>query len=171
MVFQTERLVVKKIEEIHRNEFVELLTAEEIISAIPQEKPSEENVEMKFQIALSFDGDIVGNEISLLGVFEKNKNELIGLAGFLTNDEEERELGYRFRKDFWGKGYASEITKEMINHSFSLLKFEKITADVWVENIPSNKVLNKFLKPVKEFHNEKDNCTDRRYELLKKDWQ
>ncbi|WP_299161603.1 GNAT family N-acetyltransferase [uncultured Tenacibaculum sp.] len=145
MVFQTERLTVKAIEKIHENEFIELLTAEEIINAIPQERPSEENVAMKFQIALSFDGNIKGNSISLLGVFEKNKNELIGLAGFLTNEEEERELGYRFRKDFWGIGYASEITKEMINYSFSVLNFEKITADVWIENIPSNKVLSKFL--------------------------
>lgn len=171
MVFQTERLIVKRIEETHKNEFIELLTAEEIIKAIPQKKPSVDNIAMKFQLALSFDGNIKGSSISLLGVFEKNKNELIGLAGFLTNDDEERELGYRFRKDFWGRGYATEITKEMINYSFTFLNFEKITADVWIENIPSNKVLNKFLKPVKEFYNKKDNCTDRRYELLKKNWK
>lgn len=170
MVFKTERLLVKPIAEVHRKEFVELLTAEEIISAIPQKKPSKENIEMKFQIALSFDGNIEENSISLLGVFEQNKNELIGLAGFLTNNKKERELGYRFRKPFWGKGYASEITKEMINYSFIKLKFEKITADVWVENLASNKVLSKFLKPVEEFYNENDDCTDRRYELLKKDW-
>ena len=170
MVFKTERLIVKPIAEVHRNEFVELLTAEEITSAIPQRKPSKENVEMKFQIALSFNGNIAVNSISLLGIFEQSKNELIGLVGFLTNNKKERELGYRFRKPFWGKGYASEITKEMINYSFTVLKFEKITADVWVENIASNKVLRKFLKPVEEFYNENDECTDRRYELLKSDW-
>jgi RimJ/RimL family protein N-acetyltransferase len=58
----------------------------------------------------------------------------------------------------------------MINYSFNVLKIEKITADVWVNNIPSAKVLSKFLKPVKEFYNKNDDCTDRRYELLKKDW-
>ena len=170
MVFKTERLVVKPIAEVHKNEFIELLTAEEIISAIPQKRPSIENIGMQFQIALSFDGNIAANSISLLGVFEQNKNELIGLAGFLTNNKKERELGYRFRKPFWGKGYASEITKEMINYSFTVLKFEKITADVWVENLASIKVLSKFLNPVEEFYNEDDKCTDRRYELLKNDW-
>ncbi|WP_431166797.1 GNAT family N-acetyltransferase [Tenacibaculum halocynthiae] len=170
MVFQSERLIVKAIQKIHKKEFVELLTAEEIIKAIPQNKPSEDNIENKFQLALSFNGDIVGNSLSLLGVFEKNKEDLIGLIGFLTNEEENRELGYRFRKDFWGRGYATEIAKKMIEYSFNVLKFEKITADVWVENIASNKILAKFFKPVKEFYNEYDNCTDRRYELLKNDW-
>lgn len=170
MIFQTERLIVKPINLSHKDEFIELLTADEIIKAIPQGKPPKEDVEFKFQIALSFDGNILKNKISLLGVFEEGQNELIGLVAFLTNDEGDRELGYRFRKPYWGKGYATEITREMINYSFNVLKLEKITADVWVENLASNKVLRKFLKPVKEFFNEKDNCTDRRYELLKEDW-
>lgn len=170
MVFQTERLIVKAIEEIHRNEFVELITAEEIISAIPQQKPSEEDIETKFQRALSFKGDIKNTSLSILGVFERGKNELIGIVAFLTNNENDRELGYRFRAPYWGKGYATEVAKEMIDYSFSTLELDKITADVWVKNIPSNKVLNKFLKPVKEFYNEYDDCMDRRYELLKKDW-
>ncbi len=170
MIFQTERLIIKSIKSSNKDEFIELITAEEIIKAIPQEKPSEEDIAFKFQRALSFDGDIIKNRISILGVFEKDKTELIGIAAFLTNNEGDKELGYRFRKPFWGKGYATEVAKEMINYSFKVLKLEKITADVWVENVASNKVLSKFLKPVKEFYNENDDCIDRRYELLRKDW-
>jgi len=80
-------------------------------------------------------------------------------------DEGDRELGYRFRVEYWGKGYGTEVTKGLIDFCFQDLKIEKITADVNVENIASTKILNKFLKPVREFFNEKDNCTDRRYEL------
>jgi len=47
------------------------------------------------------------------------------------------------------------------------LQLEKITADVNIENIASAKILNKFFKPVREFFNENDNCTDRRYELYR----
>ncbi|WP_435262274.1 GNAT family N-acetyltransferase [Tenacibaculum sp. nBUS_03] len=170
MIFQSERLIVKAIQKTHKKDFVELLTDEKIIKAIPQDKPSKESIEEKFQLALSFDGDIKGNTISLLGIFEKQKEELIGIAGFLTNEEDDKELGYRFRKQFWGRGYATEIAKKMIDYSFNALKFEKITADVWIENIASNKILAKFFKPVKEFYNECDNCTDRRYALLQSDW-
>jgi hypothetical protein len=35
------------------------------------------------------------------------------------------------------------------------------------ENITSAKILNKFLKPVREFFNNDDNCIDRRYELFR----
>lgn len=170
MIFQSERLIVKAIQKIHKKEFVELLTDEEIIQAIPQDKPSKNRIDEKFQLALSFDGNIKGNSISLLGVFEKNKEELIGIAGFLTNEEDDKELGYRFRKQFWGRGYATEIVEKMIDYSFDTLKFEKITADVWVENIASNKILAKFFKPVKQFYNEFDNCTDIRYALSQSDW-
>ncbi len=169
MIFQTERLFVKPIKEINRAEFTELLTAKEIIEAIPQEKPSNEDLESKFQKAITFNGDILKNNRSILGVFEQGKDELIGLVAFLTNNEGDRGLGYRFREKFWNKGYATEITKEMITFSFSELKLNKITADVWSQNVASNKVLSKFLKPVKEFYNEDDDCTDRRYELLKED--
>lgn len=170
MILQTERLIIKPINSSDKDEFIELVSADEIISAIPQEKPTKESIEIKFQRALSFNGNIIENKISILGVFEKEKTALIGIAAFLTNNEGDKELGYRFRQAFWGKGYATEVAKEMINYSFNVLKLDKITADVWVENTASVKVLSKFLKPVKEFFNADDNCTDRRYELLKKDW-
>lgn len=170
MIFTSERLVVKTITKTHKKEFVELLTAEEIITAIPQQCPSEEDINIKFEKAIGFNGDICKNPLNILGVFEEGQYELIGLVAFLTNDDGDRELGYRFRKPYWGKGYGTEITKRMIDYSFSELKLDKITADVWVENVASNKILSKFLKPTKEFYNEYDNCTDRRYTLLKEDW-
>ena len=170
IVFNSERLVVKTVEIAHKEQFIELLSANEIITAIPQKCPSKESIDAKFHQAINFDGNIIKSDRSILGVFEKDQEEMIGLVAFLTNNEGDRELGYRFRKKYWGKGYATEITKKMIDYSFSELNLHKITADVWVENIASNKVLSKFLNPVKEFYNNIDNCTDRRYELLKKDW-
>ena len=95
---------------------------------------------------------------------------MIGLALFLTNDENEKELGYRFKTKYWYKGYGTETTKGMINYYFDELKFDKITADVNVENIASVKILEKFMKPVREFFNVRDNCTNRRYKTDKKNW-
>ena len=171
MIFQTERLTVKPIQPTHKNEFIELLCANEVITAIPQEKPSIEEVYKKFEEAVNFNGNILNNNRSLLGVFlHDDDDEMIGLVAFLTNDEQDKEIGYRFRKKYWGKGYATEITQGMITYAFSELQIPKITADVWVENKASERVLKKFFTPVKEFYNSKDNCTDKRYELLKEDW-
>ena len=45
-----------------------------------------------------------------------------------------------------------------------------MTADVNIENTKSVKILDKFLIKQKEFFNQKDNCTDRRYKLTKENW-
>lgn len=36
-------------------------------------------------------------------IFEKGNPEMIGLCLFLTKDENDKELGYRFRIEYWEK--------------------------------------------------------------------
>jgi len=44
-------------------------------------------------------------------------------------------------KDYWGKGYATEAIKLMINYGFNIKKLHKITAGVYEKNISSIKAL------------------------------
>lgn len=168
MIFQTPRLDIKKLTEKDFLFYTELVSDPEIINPVPQQKWSEEEISNRFERFTNYDSD--NNETIVLGAFEKGKDELIGLCALLTNDENEREIGYRFRKKYWGQGYATEMTKYFIEYCFKELNLEIITADVNIKNIASVKVLEKFFHPRKEFINEKDNCTDRRYFLKKSDW-
>lgn len=105
-------------------------------------------------------------------VLQKNrKNELIGLGALWTNIENDRELGYWFRKKYWRKGYGTEIAKGIIDFGFNKLKLSKIIANVWIENKSSKKVLEKYLLLMKEFYNEREDCIDRRYVISKEDWK
>lgn len=105
------------------------------------------------------------------GVFyEHGNDELIGLCGLLTNDEDDREVGYRFRKPYWGKRYGTEVTRGMLNYCFNQLEIALMTADVNITNTASVRILERFMKPISEFFNEKDNCTDRRYAVSKEEW-
>ena len=122
-------------------------------------------IEEKFSFAMKPQAAILNNKTSIWAICEKGRDEMIGLCALLTNNEGDRELGYRFRVEYWGKGYGTEVTKGLIDFCFQNLKLDKITADVNIENIASAKILNKFLTPVREFFNERDNCIDRRYEL------
>ena len=54
------------------------------------------------------------------------------------------DLGYRFFKKEWGKGYASEAAKACINYGFEVLKLEVIVGRVVPENIASVRVLEKM---------------------------
>jgi len=58
----------------------------------------------------------------------------------------------------------------MLEFYFNVMNTEKVTADVNIANVASVKILDKIMTPVIEFFNERDNCTDRRYELEKNNW-
>ncbi len=167
IIFQTARLDIRTFKLADKNYFVELVTKPEIIEPVPQSPMPAEEIEERFAKAINPQGAILENQTSIWAVCEKGREEVIGLCALLRNDENDRELGYRFRVEYWRKGYGTEVTKALIDFCFQDLKLEKITADVNVANSASAKILNKFLNPVREFFNEKDNCTDRRYELYK----
>jgi RimJ/RimL family protein N-acetyltransferase len=168
--FKTNRLDVREMNKDDFNFFIELLSAPEIIAPIPQIKWSDEKIKTKFIDFTNYASDPLEKKEVIWGVYEKGKNELIGLCAFLTNDENHREVGYRFRQKYWRIGYGTELTKHMIDYCFYDLGLNTLTADVNTENIGSVKILEKFFTPEKEFYNENDKCTDRRYILKKENW-
>ncbi|MCK5906511.1 MAG: GNAT family N-acetyltransferase, partial [Flavobacteriales bacterium] len=153
-VFRTERLVIKTLEKKDEIFFTELLSDPQIIDSIPHPPFAIEQISNKFNSYLNSDNDILSNKRSVWGIFVKGNPDMIGLCLFITNNDGDRELGYRFRVDYWGKGYGTETTKGIIDFALITLKLDKITADVDVTNIASIKILEKFLHPVKEFYNE-----------------
>ena len=170
IIFETKRLTVRSLENNDKQNFIELLSDPKIIDPIPQSRLSESQILDKFQQNVNLKVRDLQRGKYTCGIFEKGNPEMIGLCLFLTNDDNDKELGYRFRNDFWGKGYGTETTRGMIHHYFNVLNVEKITADVNTENIGSVKILEKFMKPLKEFFNEERNCTVRRYSIEKENW-
>lgn len=62
-----------------------------------------------------------------------------GLKFFPDNGEV--DLGYRFLKRHWGKGYATESSRACLEYGFTDLKLKKIIARAMPENIGSIKVM------------------------------
>ena len=150
--------------------FIELVSKPEIIDPIPQQKWSEKEIQERFEEFSSYLMPPLQSEKTIWGIYQHGNDELIGLCGLLTNDEDDREVGYRFRKPYWGKGYGTEVTRGMLNYCFNQLDIALITADVNITNTASVRILERFMKPASEFFNEKDNCTDRRYTVSKEEW-
>ena len=167
IVFKTERLIIKTLEVVDKNHFAELLTDEQILKDIPQKAFTERQITDRFNKNLNLDLSDLNTRKCVCGIFEKGHQELIGLALFLINENNEKELGYRFRVPYWEKGYGTETTKGMLDYYFNVLKTDKVTADANIANVASIAILTKFMKPVKDFFNERDNCTDRRFEIKK----
>tara|TARA_R110001592_G_scaffold363155_2_gene680820 strand:- start:8603 stop:9139 length:537 start_codon:yes stop_codon:yes gene_type:complete len=168
--FETQRLTIRRLEPMDKTYFAELFTDPKVLADIPQKPFTENQITDRFKHSLYLDLKDLKTVKCDAAVFEKGKPEMIGLAMFIREENGTPELGYRFRTDYWGKGYGTELSRGMLDFYFNVLKVDELSAHVNIANLASVKILNKFMKPVKEFFNEQDNCIDRRYELEKGDW-
>ena len=78
------------------------------------------------------------------GVWERESGELVGDCG-LSFDAgyQEWELSYGFRRDRWGRGYATEAALACVRYGFETMGVKKIVADVDPANVASVRVLAK----------------------------
>lgn len=75
----------------------------------------------------------------------KENQEIIGSCGFARlHGTEEIELGYLLARKFWGKGFATEATEACLRYGFEQLKFNEVIAITDLENVTSQKVLEKI---------------------------
>lgn len=81
-------------------------------------------------------------------VFEKDSGKFVGRGGFTKRALSEEvgeyvEIRFAFLPEFWGQGYASEITRELIKFAFENLGLEVISAAHGVSNDKSKQILTK----------------------------
>ena len=70
--------------------------------------------------------------------------EFLGWCGLKYRPElNEIDLGYRFKKECWGKGYATEAAYSSIVYGFEKIGLQRIMGRAETDNIGSWKVLEK----------------------------
>lgn len=75
------------------------------------------------------------------------EGDLIGYAGLdvrIIEGEEKVQITFRLAKEFWGRGYATEIAAAIKNYAFSELGLNEIIAIVDPDNIGSIKTIEKI---------------------------
>ena len=79
------------------------------------------------------------------GITEKGDGSLIGIIGLVRIDEENSacSFAYMLGCDYWGKGYGTEVVKEVIRFAFEELGIQRIVADHMAENPASGAVMRK----------------------------
>ena len=88
------------------------------------------------------------------------------------------ELGYRLRRSAWGRGYATEGSRALVDKGFAELGVARVTASTMVVNVASRRVLEKAgLRFVRQFHQpwpypiDGDEEGDVEYALLRSEWE
>lgn len=78
-------------------------------------------------------------------VIDKTSNEFLGWCGLkYTPKLDEYDIGFRFFKKHWNKGYATESAKACIDLGFNKFGMKVIVGRAMKENIASIKVLQKI---------------------------
>lgn len=69
---------------------------------------------------------------------------LVGGIGLDRDESDEVEIGYWIARDHWGRGYATEAGRAVIELAFDGLRLPELTAGHFVDNPASGAVLKKL---------------------------
>jgi RimJ/RimL family protein N-acetyltransferase len=82
----------------------------------------------------------------LFAAYEKESAAFIGwfaLRPEPTGPRDEVELGYRLRQQAWGKGYATEGSRALVDKAFTELDVTTVWGETMAANVGSQKVMEK----------------------------
>ncbi len=143
IIFETPRLKLGQFTDADAPLILQLNSDPEIVKYVHEPVLSTEEQAKKIIIEIILPQ--YKNNLGRWATYTKSNNEFIGWCGLKYRPElDEIDLGYRFKKSAWGKGYATEAAKHTLDHSFNKLDLKLITGRAHIENIASIKVLEKI---------------------------
>ncbi|MGI5347877.1 GNAT family N-acetyltransferase [Streptomyces sp. CA-250714] len=140
VVIETERLLLRPLTLDDVDFFVELHSDPEVTRFVPtftREQATERLAEVERQWAARGHG--------LCAVQSKETGELLGRCGLnYWQVFDEVEAAWTFRREHWGRGYASEAARAVVEWGFGRLDVEYLTAMIVHGNSASVKVAERL---------------------------
>ena len=178
---ETERLVLRRFTEDDVENLVELDGDPDVMRFINGGRPTtrEEIESEELPAFLSYYERFAG--YGFWAAVEKSTAQFVGWFHFRPPDAarpDDVELGYRLRKSVWGKGYATEGSRALIEKGFAETSAQRVFASTMVVNVASRRVMEKAgLRFVRTFHQpwpdyiEGEEQGDVEYALLRSEWE
>ena len=163
MIFETERLLIRKLNLNDLEQFHQLESNPKVLKyATGEVKNLEENKIELLDLISKYDKNF--NDFWIYAIERKSDKIFIGTLA-LVKDEQDDEIGYRFLEKYWGNGYGFEVCKGTIKYC-KQHGIKKIIAYCVDENIASAKILEKLnFKIVKHFIIDDIKLPETKYEL------
>jgi RimJ/RimL family protein N-acetyltransferase len=178
---ETARLILRRFTEADVDNLVELDSDPDVMFFINGGRPTpREEIERGVlpRFLRYYQND---DRFGFWAAIEKSSGEFLGWFHFRARKggpADEPELGYRLRKAAWGKGYATEGSRALIDTGFRQDAVQRVTAETMVVNARSRRVMEKCgLTLVRIFHAEwpdsipGDEHGDVEYALTRADWE
>ena len=152
---ETERLILRLYKETDKDDLVKLFTDEKVMKYVDTGVFSPEKAE---SLWLKLTENFYPQGITTIyGVFDKTAGNYIGHASLRPRptNKEEWEIGYILRSKEWGKGYATEIARKLVEFGFDELGLNAVYATVDTDNYASIRVLEKIgMKHIRDEYDE-----------------
>lgn len=148
LILETERLLLRPIDlndaqdmfQLDNNPNVHKYLGNKPVKTIEESIAYIKNIQQQY----------LENNIGRFAVILKKNNTFLGWCGlkFITEEENNHnnfyEIGYRFKEEFWGQGFAYESATEWLKYAFNTLKVPVLYASAHIDNKGSRKVLEKI---------------------------
>ena len=152
-ILTTERLGLRRWLETDIGPFIHMNMDKDVMKYFPKMLSPKETKESFKRINFHFDKYQYG----LFAVEDKLTGGFTGFTGF-NNPAFDCfftpcvEIGWRYAKEFWGRGYATEAAGACLAYGFNILKLEKIVSFTSAINLKSENIMKKIgMKYVTDF--------------------
>ncbi len=141
MIIETSRLFLREFDLSDARKMFELNSDKEVIKYTGDDHFS------SVSEALDFIKNYDHYKIHGFGrwaVILKENNKFIGWNGLKLNEDNDIDIGFRFFRKYWGRGYATESAKAVLDYGLNVLKIDIIVGRVVPDNVASVRILEKL---------------------------
>ncbi len=152
---ETNRLIFRHYQESDKTNLVALFTNDRVMEFVDNGVMSEESAEILWRKLTEYFYPKGINTI--YGVFEKSDGRYLGHTAIRPRPSypAEWEISYILKTEEWGKGYATEIGRRLIEFGLDELNLQTVYATVDIENNGSLHVLEKIgMKHIRDEYDE-----------------
>ena len=144
LYFETERLIVRQYTIDDIGELFRIMSDNRVHTYTKDKNNPWDKQRTETYIQYMMDKDFKTLDCFHGAVIEKGTNRLIGLCGLNPYKEKEPEIEFKLGAPYWGRGYATELGKQMIREAFAATDIKGIYGMAQPENTASRKVLEKI---------------------------
>lgn len=144
-IFKSVRLGFRNWSNDDLEEFAKLNADEDVMEYFPNPLSKEEVEEFIVKLRAHY----VDNGFTYYATEVLDTGEFIGMIGiaqqvYKTEFTPAIDIGWRLRKDAWGRGYATEGAKRCLKYAFNELGIKSIISVCVINNVKSERVMKKI---------------------------
>jgi RimJ/RimL family protein N-acetyltransferase len=187
ILLQTPRLMLRRFSLSDADLLFELDNDPEVMRYINGGISTPRDLYMHTVLPTFLQHDAARPAFGFWAAMERGSGEFVGWFSLREVDSQNATLGYRLKRAAWGRGYATEGVRALIDMAFAELGIVRLSATTYEENIGSQRVMEKVgmrlvrrfrltpadLQNVDTFHADADDMwdgDDLEYLLTRAEW-